>query len=93
MAWLEAELDMLEAAPPSPARTEAIRALAGRLPELAAHAQELRRAEVIRLRQVELLSLGKTAEQVGISKARADQIERAEKLKEARNGEPADRAQ
>ena len=84
---LRAELDRIEGMEDSPEKTDAIRELAGPLTELAARATAMRRDEVLRLRNKELLSLGKTAERTGLSKARADQIERDERKKqEARDG-------
>ena len=78
---LRAELDRIAAMEDSPEKTDAIREL-GPLTDLAARFQQIRRAEVLRLRKVEELSLGKTADRVGISKARADQIERDERKKQ-----------
>lgn len=78
---LRAELDRIAGMEDSPEKTDAIRAL-GPLTGLAARFQQIRRAEVLRLRKVEELSLGKTAGRVGISKARADQIERDERKKQ-----------
>lgn len=78
---LRAELDRISGMDDSPEKTEAIRAL-GPIADLAARFQQIRRAEVLRLRKVEELSLGKTADRVGISKARADQIERDERKKQ-----------
>ena len=79
---LRAELDRIESMEDSPEKTDAIRELAGPLIELAAQATAIRRAEVLRLRNKELFSLGKTADRTGISKARADQIERDERKKQ-----------
>lgn len=89
LAWLSAELDLIEAMPDSAEKTDAIRAL-GPLTVLAARFTQIRRAEVLRLRQDELLSLGKAAGKVGISKARADQIERDERKRMTGNGQPHD---
>jgi hypothetical protein len=88
LAWLHAELDLIEAMPDSAEKTAAIKALAP-LVALSERFTGIRRAEVLRLRQVELLSLGKTAGSVGMSKARADQIERDERRKTG-NGQPHD---
>jgi hypothetical protein len=83
---LAAELDRIEAMDGSPARSAAIKSLAP-LVRLADRLTGIRRDEVLRLRAEELLSLGKTADRVGISKGRADQIERDERKKqEARDG-------
>jgi predicted DNA-binding protein (UPF0251 family) len=79
---LRAGLDRIAGMEDSPEKTDAIRDLAGPLTELAARATAMRRAEVLRLRRQEMFSLGKTAERVGISKARADQIERDERKKQ-----------
>ena len=79
---LRAELDRIAGMEDSPEKTDAIRDLAGPLTELAARATAMRRTEVLRLRNKELLSLGKTADRTGISKARADQIERDERKKQ-----------
>jgi predicted DNA-binding protein (UPF0251 family) len=90
LAWLAAELDLVEAMPDSAEKTAAIKALAA-LPDLAVRFTGIRRAEVLRLRHVEQLSLGKTAASVGISKARVDQQERDERRKKAAgNGQPHD---
>jgi len=69
----------------SPAKTEAIRQLAEEIQELYNTAAVIRKAEMLRIREVEQLSLAKLADRVGISKARADQILRAEREKEADN--------
>jgi len=79
---LRAELDRIAGMEESPEKTDAIRELAGPLTKLAARATAMRRAEVLRLRQQEMFSLGKTADRTGISKARADQIEREERKKQ-----------
>ena len=73
-------IDRVEAMPGSPAKTAAIRRLAGRVDEFDVRMTEMRRAEVLRIRDEEQLALAPLADRVGISKARAGQI-----VKEARN--------
>lgn len=65
----------------SPAKTEAIRELAEEIQELNGIAAAIRKAEVLRIHDAEKLSLAKLADRVGISKARADQIMKAERKK------------
>ena len=79
---LRGELDRIAGMEDSPEKTDAIRELAGPLTELATRITAMRRAEVLRLRRQEMFSLGKTADRTGISKARADQIEREERKKQ-----------
>lgn len=67
-------LDRIEAMPGSPAKTAAIREAAVGLEQLAGRAAEIRKAEVLRIRDEEQLSLAPLAERLGISKARAGQI-------------------
>ena len=87
LAVVEQELDRIAAMPGSPAKTTAIRQLSEGLPRLAARAAEIRKGEILRIRDEEQLSLAQLASRVGISKARADQIIKAErKEKEAVNG-------
>jgi hypothetical protein len=88
LAALSRALDRIAAMPGSPAKTTAIRQLAEGLDELGAAAAELRRAEVLRIRDEEQLALAPLAERVGMSKARAGQIVKAEERRqeEARNG-------
>jgi hypothetical protein len=76
------ELDRIEAMPGSPARTAAIRRMAEGLPQLAARAAEIRRAEVLRIRDEEQLALAPLADRVGMSKARAGQIVKAEERRQ-----------
>jgi predicted DNA-binding protein (UPF0251 family) len=78
---LSRALDRIEAMPGSHAKTAAIRDAAVGLEKLSGRAAEIRRAEVLRLRDKEQLALAPLAERVGMSKARAGQI-----VKEARNG-------
>jgi len=73
----------------SPAKTEAIRELAEAIQELYRVASEVRRAEMLRIQEAEKLSLAKLAERVGISKARADQIIKAERKKGGDVTEPS----
>ena len=73
-AVLSQALDRAAAMPGSPAKTAAIRRLAERIGALDARASELRRDEVLRIRDEEQLALAPLAERVGISKARAGQI-------------------
>lgn len=86
LAVLAAELDRIEDMPGSAGKSAAIKALAA-LPGLADRLAGLRRDEVLRLRAEELLSLGKTADRVGISKGRAQQYEDERKRREARDGQ------
>ncbi len=80
LAALSRALDRIEAMPGSAAKTAAIREAAEELPRLSARAAEIRRAEVLRIRDEEQLTLAPLAERVGMSKARAGQI-----VKEARD--------
>jgi len=73
----------------SPAKTEAIRELAEQIQELYGVASEIRKAEMLRIQDAEKLSLAKLAERVGISKARADQILKAERGKGGDVTEPS----
>ena len=73
----------------SPAKTEAIRELAEAIQELYGAASEIRKAEMLRIQEAESLSLAKLAERVGISKARADQIIKAERKKGGDMTEPS----
>ena len=74
LAALSRALDRIEAMPGSPAKTAAIRAAAEGLDKLGGRAAEMRKAEVLRIRDEEQLALAPLAERVGISKARAGQI-------------------
>ena len=74
LAALERALDRIDAMPGSPAKTAAIREAAERLDALGARVSEMRRAEVLRIRDEEQLTLAPLAERLGISKARAGQI-------------------
>lgn len=74
LAAIARALDRIDAMPGSPAKTAAIREAAERLGELEARAAEMRRAEVLRIRDEEQLALAPLAKRVGISKARAGQI-------------------
>lgn len=74
LAALSAALDRIDAMPGSPARTAAIREAAEELAALSARAAEIRRAEVLRIRDEEQLALAPLAKRVGMSKARAGQI-------------------
>jgi hypothetical protein len=88
LAALSRALDRIEAMPGSPAKTAAIREVAIGLDELDARAAEIRKAEVLRVRAEEELALAPLAERVGMSKARAGQIVKAEERRqeqEARN--------
>jgi len=73
----------------SPAKTEAIRELAEQIQELYGVASEIRKAEMLRIQDAEKLSLAKLAERVGISKARADQIIKAERKRGGDVTEPS----
>lgn len=85
---LSRALDRIEAMPGSPAKTAAIREAAVRLEGLEGRASKMREAEVLRLRYEKLLALAPLAEQVGMSKARAGQIVKAEERRqeEVRDG-------
>lgn len=71
---VEQVLDLIDALPGSPVKTAAIRVAAESLGELEARVSEMRRAEVLRIRDEEQLALAPLAERIGISKARAGQI-------------------
>ena len=86
LAVLRQALDDIAAMEPSPAKTAAIRELAEMLQELYGTAAAIRKAEVLRIQEAEKLSLAQLAGRVGISKARADQILKAARQEEARNG-------
>jgi hypothetical protein len=73
-AVLEQALDRAEAMPGSPAKTAAIRRLAEKIGDLDTRVTDIRRYEVLRIRDEEQLALAPLAERVGISKARAGQI-------------------
>lgn len=83
LATLSAELDRIEAMPGGHAKTDAIRQLADQIRHLWDRAAGIRKGEMFRIRDEEQLSLAKLADRVGISKARADQMIRAERQKEA----------
>lgn len=74
LAAISRLLDHIDAMPGSPAKTAAIREAAVELEKLATRASEMRRAEVLRIRDEEQLTLAPLAERLGISKARAGQI-------------------
>lgn len=82
LAALSRALDRIEAMPGSPAKTAAIREVAEGLDKLDARAAEIRRAEVLRIRDEEQLALAPLAERVGMSKARAGQIVKAEERRQ-----------
>ena len=82
---LRRELARIGAMEGGEARTAAIRDLAEELQELYGIATAIRRAEVLRIQDAEKLTLAQLAGRVGISKARADQIIKAERQKEARD--------
>jgi hypothetical protein len=88
LAALSRALDRIAAMPGSPAKTAAIREVAEGLDRLDARAAEMRKAEVLRIRREEELALAPLAERVGMSKARAGQIVKAEERRqeEARSG-------
>jgi hypothetical protein len=82
LAALARALHRIEAMPGSPAKTAAIREVAVGLDELGAWAAEIRRAEVLRIRDEEELALAPLADRVGMSKARAGQIVKAEERRQ-----------
>jgi len=82
LAALSRALDRIEAMPGSPAKTAAIREVAIGLDQLDARAAKIREAEVIRIRDEEQLALAPLAERVGMSKARAGQIVKAEEQRQ-----------
>ena len=89
LAALSRALDRIEAMPGSRAKTAAIREVAEGLGKLDARAAKMREAEVLRIRTAEQLALAPLAERVGVSKARAGQIVKAEERRqeqEAGNG-------
>jgi hypothetical protein len=75
---LRRELDRIGAMEGGEAKTAAIRDLAEALQELYGDATAIRRAEVLRIQDAEKLTLAQLAGRTGISKARADQIIKAE---------------
>ncbi len=74
---LSRKLDRIDAMPGGDAKTAAIRDLAEEIQKLYNRAAGIRKGEMFRIREEEKLSLGKLANRVGISKARADQLVRA----------------
>ena len=82
LAALSRALDRIEAMPGSPAKTAAIREAAVELDQLEARAAKMREAEVIRIRDEEQLALAPLADRVGMSKARAGQIVKAEEKRQ-----------
>jgi len=89
LAALSRALDRIEAMPGSRAKTAAIREVAEELDKLDARVAEMRRGDVLRIRDEEQLALAPLAELVGMSKARAGQIVKAEERRqeqEAGNG-------
>lgn len=82
LAALSRALDRIAAMPGSPAKTAAIREVAEELDKLSARTAEIRRAEVLRIRDEEQLALAPLAKRVGMSKARAGQIVKAEELRQ-----------
>ncbi len=82
---LSQALDRIRAMPGSAAKTAAIRQLAGEIQQLYDRAAEIRKGEMLRIRDEEQLSLAKLADRVGISKARADQLIKAERQKGTRD--------
>jgi hypothetical protein len=88
LAALSRALDRIDAMPGSPAKTAAIREAALGLEKLEGRASKMREAEVLRLRYEKLLALAPLADQVGMSKARAGQIVKAEERRQegARDG-------
>ena len=86
VAMLSAELDRIDAMPGGDVKTKAIREVAEEIGKLYNRAAEIRKGEMFRIRDEEQLSLAKLAGRVGISKARADQLIRAERQKEADHG-------
>ena len=82
LAALSRALDRIAAMPGSPAKTAAIREAAVGLDQLDARAAKMREAEVIRIRDEEQLTLAPLAELVGMSKARAGQIVKAEERRQ-----------
>jgi 8-oxo-dGTP diphosphatase len=91
LAELRQVLDEIAAMGGSPAKTEAIREIAEEIQDLHGVAGEIRKAEVLRIYEAERLSLAKLAERVGISKARAEQIMKAERQRGAGAAEPSTR--
>ena len=89
LAALTRALDRIEAMPGSRAKTAAIRQVAEELDKLGVRVAEMRKAEVLRIRDEEQLTLAPLAELVGMSKARAGQIVKEEERRqeqEAGNG-------
>lgn len=81
LADLRQVLGEIEAMDGTPAKTEAIRDLAEGIQDLYGAAAEVRKSEMLRIYESEKLSLAKLADRVGISKARAEQVMKAERRK------------
>jgi predicted DNA-binding protein (UPF0251 family) len=82
LAALSRALDRIDAMPGSPAKTAAIRDAAVGLEKLGGRAAKMREAEVLRIRDEEQLTLAPLADRVGMSKARAGQIVKAEERRQ-----------
>jgi hypothetical protein len=78
LAVLRKALDSIDAMDGSAEKTRAIRELAEAIQELYNRAAEIRKSEMFRIQEREQLSLAKLADRVGISKARADQLIKAD---------------
>lgn len=87
LAALHKTLDGISAMEGSEAKTQAIRDLAEEILKLWNRAAEIRVSEMFRIRDEETLSLAKLAGRVGISKARADQLLKAEERRKQKESD------
>lgn len=86
IAAADVALDAIRHLTDSQAKLEAAGKLVEVLRSRSDEAARIRHAEAVRIYEAESLSLAQLAGRVGISKARADQIIRAERQKEASDG-------
>jgi len=85
VAAADVALDAIRRLTSSQDKLEAAGKLVEALRARSDEAARIRHAEAVRIYDEEKLSLAKLADRVGVSKARADQIIRAERQKEADN--------
>lgn len=86
LAAADAALDAIRRTASSQERLEAAGRLVDELRSRSDEAARIRHAEAVRIYEEESLSLAQLANRVGISKARAGQITKAERQKEASDG-------
>lgn len=86
LAAADAALDAIRRTASSQERLEAAGRLVDELRSRSDEAARIRHAEAVRIYEDESLSLAQLANRVGISKARAGQITKAERQKEASDG-------